>query len=195
MREIQTGRLLLRQWRDPDRKPFAVMGADPAVMRYFPRLLDEGQSAALAARIRSRIDSDGWGLWAVEVVDPGSPLLGRFIGFAGLAPVHPNLPFSPALEVGWRLSPAAWGNGYATEAAGAALGVAFGELRVDEVVSMTSALNSPSRAVMKRLGMTRDPVDDFAHPSVAEGDELREHVLYRLRRPGGSRRGAAVPRS
>lgn len=181
MREIVTDRLLLRQWTDADLAPFAAMGADHAVMRYFPSLLDGEESAALAARIRSRIDSQGWGLWAVEVTEASSPLVGRFVGFTGLAAVPDDLPFAPALEVGWRLTHHAWGHGYATEAANAAVEVAFVELRVDEIVSMTAASNLPSRAVMGRLGMTRNLADDFSHPRIAPGDPLREHVLYRLR--------------
>lgn len=183
MREIRTDRLLLRQWRDDDLAPFTAMGADPAVMRFFPSALDADQSAAFVARIRGQIESRGFGLWAVEVADAGAPQCGRFVGFTGLAAVPSDLPFAPALEVGWRLDPAAWGNGYATEAARAAVEVAFVELGVDELVSMTASVNLPSRAVMERIGMTHDPADDFDHPRIAEGDPLRHHVLYRLR-PG-----------
>jgi ribosomal-protein-alanine N-acetyltransferase len=91
-------------------------------------------------------------------------------------------PFTPALEVGWRLAAHAWGHGYATEAGNASLQHAFDAIKVDEVVSMTSVSNTPSRAVMERLGMTRDPDDDFDHPRVPDGSPLRRHVLYRLSR-------------
>ena len=85
------------------------------------------------------------------------------------------------MEVGWRLARSAWGRGFATEAAREALRVGFDEVGLPEVVSMTSVPNTPSRAVMERLGMTRDPGDDFEHPAVPPGHPLRPHVLYRLR--------------
>jgi RimJ/RimL family protein N-acetyltransferase len=91
-------------------------------------------------------------------------------------------PFMPAVEIGWRFAAHAWGNGYATEAASAVLAHAFDELGLDALVSMTAVQNEPSRRVMERIGMTRDPVDDFDHPSIPEGHPLRRHVLYRIRR-------------
>ncbi len=87
--------------------------------------------------------------------------------------------FTPCVEIGWRLARAAWGHGYATEAARAALDYAFGTLRLDEVVSMTVPANLRSRAVMERLGMTRLEADDFDHPRLQEGHALQRHVLYR----------------
>jgi ribosomal-protein-alanine N-acetyltransferase len=92
--------------------------------------------------------------------------------------------FSPAVEVGWRLAASAWGRGYATEAARAALEFGFGPAGLDEVVSLTSAGNERSRAVMERLGMSHDPRDDFEHPSLPPGHPQRPHVLYRLKSSG-----------
>lgn len=192
-RDIRTPRLLLRQWRDGDLEPFAAMNADLEVMRYFPAPLGRLESDAFAGRIRAQLTS-GWGLWAVAVREAGHPLHGRFIGFTGLVWQDFPAAFTPALEIGWRLARHAWGQGFATEAARAVLDVAFSEyaeggggdgrgdgLGADEVVSMTAVDNLPSRAVMERLGMTRDPSDDFDHPRVPEGSPLRRHVLYRLR--------------
>ncbi len=153
------------------------MNADPEVMRYFPDRMTREQSDALVDRICAHIDANGWGLWAVEVVG-GAP----FIGFVGLSAARFEAPFTPAVEVGWRLTPTAWGRGYATEAARAAVAYGFEELALDEIVSFTTVANTPSRRVMERLGMTRDPADDFEHPRVPEGDRTRPHVLYRLRR-------------
>ena len=90
-------------------------------------------------------------------------------------------PFTPCTEIGWRLARSAWGRGYATEAAWAALNVAFGPVGLDEVLSWTFEGNLASRAVMERLGMTRDPADDFDHPRLPDGERLRRHVLYRIR--------------
>jgi len=172
---IQTARLVMRRWTDADREPFAAMNAEPDVMRYFPAPLTRGESDALVDRIEDRFDEYGYGLWALERRDDGT-----FLGFTGLAPVRPDLPFAPALEVGWRLATHAWGQGLATEAAREALRVGFGAGHA-EIVSLTAILNEPSRRVMERLGMHRNAADDFDHPALPEGSTLRRHVLYRLR--------------
>lgn len=172
---IQTERLLLRQWRDEDLEPFAALNADPGVMEYFPSVLNAAESDAAAAGNRAQIAEQGWGLWAVEVIDTN-----EFIGFAGLWTVPADYPFVPAVEVGWRLAQAHWGRGYATEAARAAVAFGFGELQLAEIVSMTSVGNARSRRVMEKLGMTREPADDFEHPRIPDGHPLRRHVLYRV---------------
>lgn len=171
---IQTERLLLRQWTDEDFEPFAALNADPEVMQFFPSVQTRAESDAAAAGNRAHIEKHGWGLWAVEITHTG-----EFIGFTGLWSVPPEFPFSPAVEVGWRLARAYWGQGFATEAARAAVYFGFGDLGLDEIVSMTTAANERSWRVMEKLGMTRDPADDFDHPRVPEGHALRRHVLYR----------------
>jgi ribosomal-protein-alanine N-acetyltransferase len=134
-------------------------------------------------RIEARFDQDGFGLWAVEVVGGAS-----FIGFVGLNPVPFVAHFTPAVEIGWRLARPHWGHGYVTEAGRAVLEYAFAELGLDEVVSFTTPANQRSQAVMRRLGMSHDPRDDFDHPNLPEGHRLRRHVLYRIR--GQDWRGA-----
>jgi RimJ/RimL family protein N-acetyltransferase len=167
---IRTDRLLLRQWREADKEPFAALNADAAVMEHFPSTLSREESDALVESAGVAIALRGWGLWAVEAD-------GSFVGFVGL-----NEPgFMPGVEVGWRLAREAWGHGYATEAARAAVRYAFEEIGLDEVVSFTSTTNVRSQRVMQRLGMTHDPGDDFDHPRVVD-PRLRRHVLYRLRR-------------
>ncbi len=168
----------MRRWRDEDREPFAALNADPEVMEHFPAPLTRSQSDAMVDRIERAFDEHGYGLWALEVRRTG-----RFIGFTGLAWQRFEAPFTPALEVGWRLARQAWGHGYAVEAARRAVAEGFAVAEVDEIVSMTTRLNVRSRAVMERLGMTRDPARDFDHPAVPEGHPLRPHVLYRLGRP------------
>jgi RimJ/RimL family protein N-acetyltransferase len=165
---IRTERLLLRQWREEDREPFAALNADPVVMEHFPSTMSrEASDAFVDFNIRT-IDERGWGLWAVDAH-------GTFIGFVGLN--EPN--FMPGVEIGWRLARDAWGHGYATEAAQAALAYARDELGLDEVISFTATTNLRSRKVMERIGMTHDPKDDFDHPRV-DDPRLRRHVLYRL---------------
>lgn len=176
-RELRTSRLRLRRWHASDREPFARLNADPVVMEHFPGPLTRLESDAFVDRIEAGLEERGYGLWAVEVFGESS-----FIGFIGLNPATFEAPFTPALEVGWRLDRGHWGRGYATEGALAALAFAFEELGEDEVVSFTTVANSRSRAVMERLGMTRDPTDDFEHPNVPEGHPIRPHVLYRIDR-------------
>ncbi|MEP7021014.1 MAG: GNAT family N-acetyltransferase [Pseudonocardiales bacterium] len=180
---LRTQRLVLRDWTDADLEPFAELNADPEVMRYFRAPLERAESDAMAERIRARLGENGWGLWAVEVVGGAA-----FIGFVGLAMQSFQAHFTPAVEVGWRLGRASWGHGYAVEAARAALEVGFGA-GLDEIVSMTSVTNHKSRRVMQKLGLTRDPADDFEHPALPEGHPLRPHVLYRIAAPSATQPG------
>lgn len=172
--ELRTERLLLRPWRDEDRAPFAAMNADPEVMAHFPTLQDQATSDASVDRFLEHWDRLGFGLYAVEV--PGQA---SFAGFVGLLTASFDAHFTPAVEVGWRLARWAWGRGYAPEGARAVLDVAFGPLALDEVVSFTTVDNANSRRVMEKLGIHRDPADDFDHPRVPEGPH-RRHVLYRI---------------
>jgi ribosomal-protein-alanine N-acetyltransferase len=165
--ELRTSRLLLRRWRDEDRAPFAELNADPQVMEHFPAPLSREDSDAFVDRIEAHFDAHGLGLWALERD-------GVFLGFTGLSWAE-GLPFSPALEVGWRLARHAWGQGYATEAATAAIEVGLRE--TDSVVSFTALTNERSWRVMERLGMRREST--FEHPRVPEGSPLRTHYLYR----------------
>ena len=174
---LVTDRLVLRGFEDRDRAAHAAMNADPEVMRHFPAPLDAAASDAVFERIGAHWVEHGFGLWAVERRDDGA-----FLGFTGLTRPSFEASFTPAVEVGWRLARAAWGHGYATEAARAALRFGFEAIGLEEIVSFTVPANERSRRVMERIGMTRDPGDDFDHPRLPEGHQLRRHVLYRLRR-------------
>jgi RimJ/RimL family protein N-acetyltransferase len=174
--EIETERLRLRQWIKSDREPFARLNADPRVMEFLPSILDRAASDAMLDRIQTKIAERGWGLWAVELKHDR-----QFIGYVGLQILTANLPFSPGVEVGWRLAFEYWGKGYATEAAKAALKVGFDRLELPEIVSFTTIDNHRSSAVMERLGMNRD-VETFEHSALPPGHTLREHCLYRLSR-------------
>jgi RimJ/RimL family protein N-acetyltransferase len=173
---LRTERLVLRQWRDDDREPYAALNADPVVMEHFPSVLSRAESDAHVDRMIARLDEQRWGLWAVEV-----PGVASCIGFVGLNAPWFEEHFTPAVEVGWRLARHAWGHGYASEAATESLRFAFEDLGLDEVVSFTSPRNERSQAVMLRIGMARDEAGDFDHPSVPVGNPLRRHVLYRIR--------------
>jgi ribosomal-protein-alanine N-acetyltransferase len=177
METLRTPRLVLRAWRDEDLAPFAALNAHPEVMRYLPAPLSRAESDALAARIRAEAAEWGFGLWAVE-----SPGEGPFLGFVGLSRPAFRAPFTPCVEIGWRLAWRFWGRGYASEAARVVLEHAFGPLGLREVVSFTTAANLASRRVMEKLGMRRDPREDFEHPALAPDHPLRPHVLYRIGR-------------
>jgi RimJ/RimL family protein N-acetyltransferase len=171
---LETPRLLLRRWRDDDRDAFAALNADPVVMELFVSPLTREESDDFVDRIEAHFDEHGWGLWAVEVKQSGA-----FAGFVGLWPPS----WAPSLtEIGWRLAREHWGQGYATEGARAVLDDGFARLGLDEIVSFTTVTNVRSQRVMQKLGMTRNPADDFEHPNVPEGHPIRPHVLYRLRR-------------
>jgi ribosomal-protein-alanine N-acetyltransferase len=177
---IRTERLILRDWRDEDIEPLAAINADPLVVRFLPGPMTLEETRAMVERKRAHRARHGFTSFAVEV-----PGVAPFIGYVGLQVPAFAAHFMPAVEIGWRLAPAHWGKGYATEAARAALRFGFGDLNLDQIVSFTVPANRPSRAVMERIGMTYDPKDDFDHPRLAEGHPLRRHVLYRINRPGG----------
>ncbi len=173
---IATQRLMLRRWRDSDVEPFANLNGDQTAMRFMPGTMTADETQALVGRIRDHFDAHGFGLWVVEATG-----VAPFIGFVGLQHVTFDAPFVPAVEIGWRLSPTYWGQGYATEAAAAALRFGFENLNLDQIVSFTVLANKPSWSVMERIGMTRDLGGDFDHPRLAEGHRLRRHILYRTR--------------
>ncbi len=175
--ELTSPRLRLRRWRTQDLAPFAEMNRDPEVMRYFPALLEPAQSAALMQRIQAHFARHGYGLWALERTNSGA-----FIGFTGLLHVGFGAPFTPAIEIGWRLARAHQGQGLAREAAQRVLAYAFEELKLDEVVAFTPQGNQPSRRLMTAIGMQHDEAGDFEHPALSAGHPLRRHVLYRLAR-------------
>ncbi len=173
--ELATERLVLRRWRDADREPFAALNGDPEVMEHFPSLLTRGESDRMIASLETRFETRGSDCGRSRCAQPA-----RSIGFVGLNVPSFDAHFMPAVEVGWRLARPAWGHGYATEAARASLSFGFGEAGLDEIVAMTTTTNSRSQAVMERLGMSRNPTDDFDHPGVERSHRLCRHVLYRI---------------
>jgi len=172
---ITTQRLVLRRWVKEDLAPFAALNSDPVVMEHFPSTIGEAETAILIARFELSFEEHGFGAWAVEV-----DWARTVVGFCGLTQVRFEAPFTPAVEIGWRFARESWGNGYATEAAVAAMTYGFDQAGLDEIVSFTVPANQRSRRVMERLGMRHDPEGDFDHPSLPDGDPLQPHVLYRM---------------
>ena len=174
---IETSRLLLRNWKKGDREAFAHMNSDPKVMEFMPGRLSSAESDLLADRIEDHFRRHGFGLYAAELRQEG-----QFIGFIGLSVPAFEAHFTPCVEIGWRLAADYWGRGLATEGAKAVVEHAFGVLGLESLVSFTVPANVRSIRVMEKIGMIRDPSEDFDHPNLPEGHPLRRHVLYRLRR-------------
>ncbi len=172
--EINTKRLLLRQWRNEDLASFALLNSDPEVMAYLPKVLNKEESNNLAEKIIKLISEHGWGFWAIETTHDHS-----FIGFVGLHEPKYELPVKPCVEIGWRLARKYWGKGYATEAGNASLEFAFNKLELNEVYSFTSTTNKKSQAVMERLQLV-NIFSNFDHPSIPITSQYREHVLYKI---------------
>jgi RimJ/RimL family protein N-acetyltransferase len=172
---IRTNRLILRNWREEDRPAFFEMNADPQVMRFFERTRSRAEADAVFDRFVREIDRDNCGFWAVELSE-----IGQTIGFTGLRNIDFSAPFTPAVEIGWRLLTPYWGNGFASEAARASLAYGFEQMGLAEIVSFAVRENWPSRRVMERIGMRREPEYDFDHPDVTPGLPLARHAFYRL---------------
>ena len=171
---IETARLLLRRWEERDRSPFAALNADPEVMGD-PGFLARSESDALIDAFEDRWRGGGYGFAAAELRSDGA-----FVGMVGIQPLELDLPFCPCVEIGWRLQRAHWGQGYATEAAGAWLDYGFDVLGLAEIVAFTDRDNHRSLAVMRRLGMSRDPSRDFDFPEFPEGDPRRAALMHRM---------------
>jgi ribosomal-protein-alanine N-acetyltransferase len=177
---LETPRLRLRTWQPSDRAPYAAMNADPEVRRYFPTILSAKESDEEIERIMSVYQEHGFCFFAAELTQTG-----ELAGFIGLSVPRWQIPFKwshaplPCVEIGWRLARHHWGKGLATEGAKATLECAFTKLQLPEIVALTLPANMPSRNVMDKLGMKRDPADDFAHPRLAPEHPMSRHVLYR----------------
>ena len=183
---LTTPRLILRRWHEADLEPFARLNADPDVMEFFSHPLDRAASDGFVERIEAQFGRRGYGLWAVE-----RPADGAFLGFTGLAYQAFEAAFTPCVEVGWRFARAAWGHGYATEAAREALRFGFETVGLPGIVSLTSVGHERSRRVMERLGMRHDPAEDFDYAPLPPDDPHRRHVLYRLGRADWAHRAGS----
>lgn len=173
--QLETDRLLLRQWRDDDVELFARLNADPAVMEHYPATLTRQQTEAATERISETFRDRGFGLMVVELKQTG-----EFMGFVGLQVPSFDAHFMPCVEVGWRLEKRFWGQGYAPEAARKVMRDGYERVGLDEIVAMTTTTNTNSMRVMEKLGMVRDVREDFDNPKIPSGHHLQRHVLYRL---------------
>lgn len=171
---LQSSRLILRPWQNSDLAPFAEMNANAQVMQYFPKLLSQHESDVLAEKFQHLIDVNGWGFWALELKQTG-----QFIGFTGLHAQPDLFEFSPCTEIGWRIDPTFWHQGYATEAAIECLKFAFATLKLQDIKAFTAKQNKVSERVMLRLGMRHEGY--FNHPKLDADSPLRCHTLYGIK--------------
>jgi ribosomal-protein-alanine N-acetyltransferase len=176
IRALRGERVVLRGWAAADAEPFAALNADPVTMEHFPSTLTRAESDALIARAQSALETRGWGWWCLDIE-------GSCAGFVGLSIPGFEARFTPCVEIGWRMDRRRWGLGYATEAARLALDFGFNDLGLAELVSFTAVGNLRSQRVMQRLGMSRNPAEDFDHPRIRADSPLCRHVLYRLQNP------------
>ena len=172
----ETERLILRDWREEDWPRFFAGTNTPAVMRWLGGVLDAEGMAAQRARVEGCAALHGHCFWVVERKDDGEVL-----GFCGLKRADaPGSSVTGAVEVGWRLREDAWGKGYAREAAGAALDLAFDRFGAHEVVALTIAENEGSWGLMKRLGMRRR--EELDYPDPRYDPPWRDTVVYSISR-------------
>lgn len=174
---IKTDRLLLRDWKASDLEEFIRINSDSMVMEYMPRILKPEDSKRLMKKFQDHIEKNGYGMFAVEVKETK-----EFIGTVGICKVRFDAPFTPAVEIAWRLSYESWGKGYATEAARAVMDYGFNELNLDEIVAFTIHDNARGIHVMEKLGMKRDKKGDFIYPRLKKEHPLALHCLFRIDR-------------
>lgn len=175
---IETGRLILAEWRDDHRAAIAAINADAEVMRYFVAPMSRAETDAQVDRQIAAQAEHGFCFWAIERKADGV-----LLGLAGLKMGAPDTPIAHDLEIGWRFGKQYWGHGYASEAARAALAHGFGDAAVRRIAAITTIDNLASRRVMERIGMHYDPDLDFDHPAVPADSPVLRHVTYFVSRP------------
>lgn len=168
---IQTPRLQLRNWKNSDLAAMTAINQSPEVMRFFPNRPDKIATEAFLQKMRNQFAKSGYCYFAAELKDTQ-----EFIGFIGLMYQEYEAPFTPCVDIGWRLKPSAWGKGYATEGAKSCLDYAFTELALSEIYSVAPVINTPSISVMKKIGMQQ--LSTFLHPALPDFPKLEECALY-----------------
>lgn len=143
-----TERLVLRQRAASDVDAMAAMDADPEVMRYIGTVPDPAaHRAELETWIDDSEDPPGLGGWSVFLKDAPTHFLGWIV-------LYPLDGWEPDVEIGWRFVRAAWGNGYASEAARAVMVHGFRDVGLERIVAVLDPANERSRRVCQKLGMS-----------------------------------------
>ena len=172
---LQTSRLILRNWKQNDIEPFAILNSDPRVCEFLPNVLSQEETLTSVIKIQSHFKKHAFGLFAVELISTKT-----FIGFVGLKYFSFDSHFTPSVELAWRLSWENWGQGLATEAAQKVTQYGFETLGLSEILAITAKRNQRSRRVMEKLGMFTNEDENFLHPQLEYSHPLAEHVLYRF---------------
>ncbi len=164
-------RLGFRNWRDADIPLLAALNADPKVMKFFPGLKSYVETEEFIRRMQMQMTANGFCYYAVDKL-AGS----QFIGFIGMSQQLFESPFTPCIDIGWRLSENQWGNGFATEGARRCLDHAFSTLGIANIRSFAPIINVRSEQVMKNIGMTK--MAEFVHPLLINDERLRKCLVY-----------------
>lgn len=170
---IKTERLGLRNWESKDLDPMATINADPEVMEFFPKRATKKETALFIKRMQENYNDHGFCYFAVDVLATN-----EFIGFVGLLKQTYESPFTPCVDIGWRLKKSSWGKGYATEGAKACLEYGFHELGLESIYSVASVINTKSTNVMRKIGMTK--LLEFDHPKILNFKKIKRCEVYRL---------------
>ena len=170
---FQSERLGFREWKDTDILPFSQMNQDPDVMEFFPRTLSLEESAERILNFKEYFERDGYGIYVVELLETK-----EFIGIIGFLRPTFKVNFTPCIEIGWRLRKSMWNKGYATEAGKRCLEYGFTTLGFTEVFSFTAVLNTKSKRIMQKIGMSK--FGEFEHPLLQNGSPLKTHVVYKI---------------
>jgi RimJ/RimL family protein N-acetyltransferase len=168
---IATDRLILRTWKTSDVEEMAAINDDAAVMRFFPNRPSREDTIAHMERQNLQFAKRAHCYFAAERREDG-----RLLGFIGLSHQTYPAPFTPCVDIGWRLHPDAWGRGFATEGALACLEYARDGLELTEILAVAPQVNGPSIAVMRRIGMLE--LGTFYHPNIPEESPLNPCVWW-----------------
>jgi len=164
-------RLGFRNWQDNDLDAFVAMNADPDVMEFFPKTLSHKSSLLLMEKLMKHYEEKQHTYFAVDILKTG-----ECIGFIGLVKQEYDAPFTPCVDIGWRLAKAFWGKGYATEGARRCLDYGFEFLNLREIYAVATPINLPSIRVMEKIGMKK--AGTFVHPKLTDNKRLRDCVYY-----------------
>lgn len=168
-----SARLGFRNWNTEDIEPFTALNADPEVMQYFPKTLSRQESAEFMFRLQTHYQEQGFTYFAVDLLESG-----EWIGFIGLFTQDFPSSFTPAIDLGWRLTLESHGYGYATEGAKRCLAYAWSELSLKQVISICPLVNHVSERVMQKIGMQKQ--GEFKHPKLSAFPELENCCWYEI---------------
>ncbi len=176
---FESARLGFRLWQPRDLDTLAAINAAPIAMEFFPYCYTRAQTADFIDRMMTQWNDCGFTYFAIDELNRN-----ECIGFIGLCEQDYPSPFTPCVDIGWRLTPSVWNRGLASEGAKRCLEWAFNERRLHQVVAVTPQINLRSQAVMKKIGMRYQ--FNFQHPALLDNERLRDCVMYQADNPGHS---------